>query len=497
MNVAAHIELNKRRFPHQHAIIFNGISLTYSGLDELACRFANALEGLGIGRGDRVALYLPNSPEFIFCYLGTLKLGAVAVSVNCLLKTNEVDFILRDCSARAIITSAALAEHVPDGADMPAHHLITIDVPAERGIELRWLLNRAAPHFCTADMQQDDPAAIVYTSGTTGFPKGATLSHGNIIFCMVAKNHYCQTRPHDRILLNLPLFHCFGQNAILNNGLNAGATLVIHQRFDPERTLRSLGEDNITMLFGVPTVFIKLMELQPPQSAFQSVRYCFTAGAPMPRTVAAAWQERYGLPIYEGYGLTETSPFASYNHADSYRAGSIGQPIQGVDMRTVDEHGHPLPPGVRGELVIRGPNVMLGYWNRPEATASAIRNGWFHTGDLGMMDEDGYFFVLDRLKDMINVSGFKIYPAEVETVISAHPSIAEVAVYGRPDPVRGEAIHASVVPRAGHTISEPVLQQFCRAQIAAFKVPHYVHIVPSLPKNATGKVLRRVLVHGE
>jgi long-chain acyl-CoA synthetase len=493
MNIAQHVERNKRRFPHQNALTFEGKALTYVGLDELAGRVANALRGLDIGRGDRVALFLPNIPEFIYCYLGILKIGAVAVSVNSMLKYDEVRFILQGSGATAVVTTPQLAEHIPETGLDTLRHIIIAEGPGERGLALDDLMSRAAPQAPATPMERDDPAAIVYTSGTTGFPKGATLSHGNVIACMVAKNHYCQTRPHDRLLLTLPLFHCFGQNAILNNGLNAGATLILQRRFDPERTMRSIGADNITMMFGVPTLFIKLLELQPDRRTFQSVRYFFTAGAPMPPAVVEQWRQTYNSIIYEGYGLTETAPFASYNHLHEYRAGSVGTPITHVDMQIVGDDGQPLPPGERGEIVVRGPNVMLGYWNRPEATAAAIRNGWFHTGDIGTTDEQRYFYVLDRLKDMINVSGFKVYPAEVEAMIRQHPAVAEVAVYGVPDHARGEAVHASVVLRHDCMPDADDIVRFCRQRIASFKAPQNIRFVSTLPKNATGKVLRRQL----
>ncbi|HEU4325456.1 MAG TPA: long-chain fatty acid--CoA ligase [Roseiflexaceae bacterium] len=497
MNIAQHVERNRGRFPHQNALTFEGKTYTYVGLDELANRAANGLRGLGVARGDRVALFLPNIPEFIFCYLGALKIGAVVVSVNAMLKRDEVRFILEDSGAVALVTTAGLVDQVPEGGVGALRHIVIAEGVSARGVALDTLMGRSSSYARAAAMHRDDPAAIVYTSGTTGFPKGATLSHGNVISCMAAKNTYCQTRPHDRLLLTLPLFHCFGQNAILNNGLNAGATIVLQRRFDPERTLAAIGEDNVTMMFGVPTLFIKLLELRPDRRTFQSVRYFFTAGAPMPPWVVEQWRHIYGALIYEGYGLTETSPFASYNHASEYRAGSVGTPISHVEMRVVGDDGQPLPPGERGEIVVRGPNVMLGYWNRPDATAAVIRDGWFHTGDIGTVDEQGYFYVLDRLKDMINVSGFKVYPAEVEAVLGQHNAVAEAAVYGLPDSVRGEAVHASVVLRPGYTTDADDLLGFCRHHIAGFKVPQSVRFVQALPKNATGKVLRRQLRQDE
>ena len=465
---------------------------SYHALNNDANRAANALRGLGVGRGDRVALFLPNIPAFVVAYLGALKLGAVVVSLNAMLKQPEVAFALNDCGAAVVITTAELRPQVPDGQQVPWHIIVAEGPP---GDDTAWarLLDQASPTAQAVRLPSNAPAAIVYTSGTTGVPKGATLSHGNVHACMVAKKHYCGTHGADRLLLFLPLFHCFGQNAILNNALHAGATLVLQRRFHAASVVESVVRHRVSMLFGVPTVFIKLLEMGDLRHALDSVRYFFAAGASMPTEIAARWRALYGLPIYEGYGLTETSPFACYNHVRQYQSGSIGMPIDGVDMQIVDPDGCPVAVGERGEIVIRGPNVMLGYWNRAAETAAALRQGWFHSGDIGTVDEQGYFYIVDRLKDMINVSGFKVYPAEVEQALYQHPAVAEAAVYGQPDATQGEVVKANVRLRAGRPDSADDIIAFCRARIAAFKVPRTIEFVDAIPKNATGKVLRRVL----
>lgn len=493
MNIAHNVERGARFFPDKTALIFEGKSFTYKGLDKMANRLANGLRGLGIERGDRVALFLPNIPEFVTSYLGILKIGAVAVSLNVMLKSGEVKFILNDCTAKALITTQSLCENVPDWELPDLKHILIAEGRVNKGISLDQLMSCASSNARAIGMERNEPAAIVYTSGTTGFPKGATLSHGNVISNVYSKNRCCQMRSEDRILLYLPLFHCFGQNAILNSGLNACTTIILQRRFEPEQVLKTIVSDGVTMFFGVPTVFIKMLNMNTSGYNLESVRYYFTAAAPMPVEVVQRWHSKHGRLIHEGYGLTETSPFASYNHDLKYKFGSIGAPIENVEMKVVNSDGMEVEPGSLGEIVIRGPNVMLGYWNRPSETAQVLTNGWFHTGDMGRMDSDGYFYVVDRLKDMINVSGFKVYPAEVENAIAAHPAVAEVAVYGVPDTVKGEIVKANILLKAGFAIAQEEVIAFCSEKMAAYKIPRAVKFVSEIPKNATGKVLKRHL----
>ena len=493
MNIAHHIERGQRLFPNKTALIFEGQSFTYNELDKLVNRIANSLRGLEIELGDCVALFLPNIPEFVISYLGILKIGAVVVSLNVMLKSDEIKYILKDCAAKVLITTEELSENVPDGELPELKHILIAEGRANKGIILKQLVISASPDARAMEMDCHAPAAIVYTSGTTGFPKGATLSHGNVISNIYSKNRCCQMRLDDRLLLYLPLFHCFGQNAILNAGLNVCATIILQRRFEPEQILKTIVREHITMFFGVPTVFIKLLNMDTSGYDLSSVRYYFTAAAPMLIEVVQRWQEKHGCVIYEGYGLTETSPFASYNHDLKYKLGSIGTPIENVEMKIVNLDGIEVQPGELGEIIIRGPNVMLGYWNHPDETAEVLKNGWFHTGDIGKMDDDGYFYIVDRLKDMINVSGFKVYPAEVENVLYAHPAVAEVAVYGVPDKIKGEIVKASILLKAGFSVTEEEVIAFCSKKMATYKIPRTIKFIDSLPKNATGKVLKQFL----
>ena len=431
-----------------------------------------------------VALFLPNIPEFAVAYLGVLKLGAIAVSINATSQRDEVGYILCDCGVKVAVTTPDLCEQVP------AHAVQRVYVVGE---DFEPALDGASTIPAARAMQPDDPAAIVYTSGTTGRPKGATLSHANVVRNIEAKRHYLGIRPDDRGLLFVPLYHCFGQNAVLNALLHAGATVVLHRRFDFDRVLESITTDAVTMFFGVPTTYILLLD-KVSRYELSTVRYYFSAAAPMPVEVEEQWAKKFGVPIHQGYGLTETSPFSSYNHFERHRPASIGTPIEGVEMKIVDpETGRDSAQGVKGEIVVRGHNVMLGYWNRPADTANVIRDGWFHTGDIGRVDCDGYFFIEDRLTDVINVGGVNIYPAEIERVLDTHPAVAEGAVYGVPEPLWGERVCADIVLKPRSKASEAEVRAFCRERLAEVKVPTSLHFVEEIPKGPTGKVLKRVL----
>jgi long-chain acyl-CoA synthetase len=465
VNVASSVEIGRRRHPGRPALIFETTAISYQRLDEMANRESNRLAALGIARGDRVALCLPNTPQFVASYLGALKLGAIVVSVNPALAEAEVCFMLNDSGAAHVVRDPDLWRD----DDQPASGVTAIE------------------------MASTDPAVIVYTGGTTGGSKGATLSHGNVVFTMESKRRYLRIRPEDRMLLFLPLFHCFGQNAILNAGLHSGATLVLHRTFDKARILESIARDRVTILCGVPAKFAVLCDAASPEQLI-GVRYFMSAAAPLPLELETRWQAKFGQPIHQGYGLTETSPFASYNHPTLYRPGSIGVPIDGVEMAIADiDTGKILSAGAAGEIVIKGPNVMLGYWNRPDATSEAIRDGWFRTGDIGHIDADGYFFIEDRLKDMIIVGGYNVYPAEVENALYHHAAVSEAAAFGVPNPVLGERVRAAVTLRRGASATGAELIAGCRAHIADYKLPVEIDFVPALPKSRVGKVLKRVL----
>lgn len=498
MNVAQNLERSARLFPHTVAIEFEGRRITYAELESLAGRAAHGLRALGVAAGDRVALFLPNVPEFAVAYLAAMKLGAVAVSVNALLKTDELRHVLADSGAAVVFTTAALLpELAPLRGELPSlRDVVTCEGDAAGATTLSALCDGQPDRFRSIEMERDDPAAILYTSGTTGKQKGAVLSHGAVISNYHSTCHYVGSRPGDRHALFLPLFHCFGQDFIMNAALSSGGTLLLHRRFDPETTPALLREQGMTHLYAVPTIYIYLLNAGITPAEWPSLRYSFSAAATMPVEVARRWTEAFGMVVNEGYGLTETSPFAAYNHEYVHRPGSIGTPIENVEMKVVGPDDEEVADGAWGEICIRGPNVMLGYFNRPAETAEALRGGWFHTGDVGYRDENGFFFLVDRVKDMINAAGFKVWPREVEEVLYAHPAVKECAVVGLPDEVKGEAVAAYIVLHASADCTEMEVESFCRERMAAYKVPRHLRFVDAIPKSPTGKILKRVLREG-
>jgi long-chain acyl-CoA synthetase len=484
MNICEHVERGSRDYPERAALVWEGNLISYAECEQRSSQAAGVFAAGGVKVADRVALFLPNSPDFVFAYLGALKLGAIAVSLNATQTEDETAFALADCAAAVAVTTHDLRHRIKSGA---VPRIYSVDNGWREALESADGLPRARP------MQPHDPAAIVYTSGTTGRPKGATLSHGNVVRNIEAKQRYLGIQPRDRGLLFMPLYHCFAQNAILNAFLHAGATVVMHPRFDFDRVLDSIADDGVTMFFGVPTTFILLLDKVSP-AELSGVRYFFSAAAPLPLEVEKRWAGKFGAPIYQGYGLSETSPFASYNHVSQHRPGSIGTPIEGVEMRIVHlSTSGDAAPQEKGEIAIRGHNVMLGYWNEPAETAKVIRDGWFHTGDIGSMDKDGYFFILDRLSDMIICGGVNVYPAEIENVLAAHFGVKEAAVYGVPEPLLGEQVCAEIVLKPGVHVSAEEIRSFCRQHLSPVKVPAQVHFAEEIPKGPTGKLLKRVL----
>ena len=491
MNIYEHLAKPAQILPDQPAILFESYAFTYQQIDALATAAAAHLEKAGVEAGDRVAIMLPNVPAFAVWYYGALRLGAIAVSLSTRLAESEISFVIDDCTAKVLI--------VPSDSERSAEltselqHIFTAD-DLGRYCDGQALDTEIESTSAIYDAQPDEAALILYTSGTTGFPKGATLSHNNVCSNVCAFNHLCEMTQQDVILLTVPLFHCFGQNALLNSGLNAGATLVLQRKFDPQESKRLIVEHEVTQLYGVPAMFQMLNDCCSADD-LSSVHYCFTAASTMPVQIADRWQKTYGLPLHEGYGLTETSPFASYNHRLQFVPGSIGTPIDNVQMKIVDsETKQDCEPGQLGEIAIRGPNVMLGYWNRPEETAAAIVDGWFYSGDIGRVDDAGYFYIVDRVKDMISIGGLKVYPAEVERVLLAAAGVKQAAVVGFSNGVLGEEVAAFLV--RDDTSSDSLhasVKAYCRQHLANYKTPKHIFWIDELPRNPSGKVLKTEL----
>ncbi len=496
MNICEHLTTPARLIPSNTALVFEGRRYSFAELDGLSRSAADVLSRAGVSRGARVAILLPNVPAFVVWYYATLRIGAIAVSISTRLAAAEVAYVISDCDARTLVaipqTLDAIRGELPECIQESIAAAESGDAHDDRS-----LLPIPSDPSTWVETEPDDPALILYTSGTTGFAKGATLSHLNVRSNVHAFNHLCGMQSDDRILLAVPLFHCFGQNALLNSALHAGATLVLQRKFDLSESKRLIAEERITQLYGVPMMFQLFQESCEPAD-LASVDYCFSAAATLPIQTSRRWQQKFGQPIYEGYGLTETSPFASYNHRLKFTPGSIGTPIDCVEMKIVDtETGATCPVGELGEIAIRGPNVMLGYWNRPTETANTIRDGWFHSGDIGRVDEHGFFYIVDRVKDMIAVGGMKVYPAEVERVLLDHPSVSQAAVVGLPDEVFGEQVVAAIVPTPEFAgLNESLMREIitlAQKNLANYKVPRRVVLMAELPRNPAGKILKTEL----
>jgi len=481
MNLAENLVRSAVASPDRPAIRLDDIVLTYSDLDQRSARVAGLLAQRGVGRGDRVAVMLPNIPEFAAVYYGILRAGAVVVPMNPLLKQREVGFYLRDSQASLIFAWSGCLEAAAAGALKAGAECLTVTAEVD-----------AQPLPGVVDRDPSDTAVILYTSGTTGQPKGAQLTHANLASNVdVTAHDLLHLGPSDVVFGGLPLFHSFGQTCGLNAAIRTGACLTLVSRFEPGKFLEVMQRDGVTVFEGVPTMYVALLGT-PVNRTLPKLRLCVSGGAALPVEVLRGFEKEFGCVILEGYGLSETSPVASFNHPDRERKpGSIGTPIRGVSMRLIDDTGRDVAPGEVGEVAVKGHNVMKGYWGRDEATAEAIQDGWFRTGDLARLDEDGYFFIVDRKKDMIIRGGYNVYPREIEEVLYEHPEVVEAAVVGVADPVLGEEVGAAVVLQPGATLTADDIREYVKCQVAAYKYPRRVWLLQELPKGPTGKVLKR------
>jgi long-chain acyl-CoA synthetase len=505
LNLATLLEQSARRTPDKTAVIFDQTRLSYAELNGAANKVANGLRRLGVQQGQKVAVMLPNLPFFPIAYYAILKAGASVVPLNVLFKRGEVQYHLEDADAVALIAwEGFLEEAAPGCAATPGcSTLIVAQAPNSQAelpagaLPLGALLAENPSTFDSAQSMADDTAVLLYTSGTTGKPKGAELSHMNMLLnATVTADRVMLLTASDIFLCTLPLFHSFGQTAVMNQAIYLGATISMIPRFDPLKAFEVMQRDRVTVFMGVPTMYFYLLN-HPEADSYDlsALRRCVSGGASMPVEVMHAFNKKYNVTIMEGYGLSETSPVASFNHLDQPpKPGSIGTPIWGVEMRVATPDGADAAPGELGEIAIRGHNVMKGYYKRPDATAEAIRaGGWFFTGDVARVDEDGYFSIVDRIKDLIIRGGMNVYPREIEEVLYAHPAIAEAAVVGMADPALGEEVKAVVALKAGQTVTADEIMAYCKERLAAFKYPRSVEFRDSLPKTATGKILKREL----
>jgi long-chain acyl-CoA synthetase len=516
LNLASLLEQTARLMPDRIAVTCGPTRMTYAEIDGYATQVAAGLNALGIAPGEHVALTCPNLPWFPIAYYAILKAGAVVVPLNVLLKPREIAYHLKDSGAKAVIVfegtselpMAAMAKAACDEVGCP--HLIVIpstpdSTPSIDGaLSLTELMHPAQLRsFDTRRRRPDDTAVILYTSGTMGSPKGAELTHANMVLNAAAsRDMYLPALrggfEQDVALVTLPLFHSTAQTCLMNAGFLGGFRLVLMPRFEPQSVLDTMRREQVGIWIGVPTMYWSLLQHAragaDTTGVAEHLRLCVSGGAAMPLEVLHAFETLFSTRILEGYGLSETSPVACFNQLHRpAKPGTVGQPIFAVEVRAVDDDDRFVAAGQPGEIVIRGPNVMKGYYNHPEATDGAMRHGWFHSGDIGTIDADGYVTIVDRKKDMILRGGFNVYPREIEEVLLTHPAISLAAVIGVPDERLGEEVKAFVVLKPGAAVTDGELEAWARAQMAAYKYPRSFEIRDSLPMGPTGKILKRAL----
>jgi long-chain acyl-CoA synthetase len=501
VNLADALHASAERSPQAAALVFQGRTITYADLDDLADLTAAALSGLGVAKGDRVALVAGNVPEFVSTLFGILRVGAVVCPLNVQLTPEELGYILADSGARVAVTEMATLPPVLAVRDRVAD-LETILViggpPAPTGtLSLEEAL-RGAGEPPAVDTEPGDLAVIAYTSGTTASPKGAMLTHRNLASNVeqLAAVPAMAARPDDVVLIALPLFHSYALNTALNLAIAGGAAALLVERFDPGETLDLIARHGVTVVVGAPPMYGAWLAAAGAGHAadLSSVRLATSGAAALPPEVFEAFRTAFGVTIWEGYGLTEAAPAVTASPAGGVaKPGSIGPPLPGVEIRLMDADGEDAEEDDPGEILVRGPNVFAGYWGRPEATEEAFVDGWLRTGDVAVLDDDGYLHLVDRKKDLIIVSGFNVYPKEVEDAIERHPRVQEVAVVGIPDERTGEAVQAWVVPVDGRAIAPEEILDSLHGLLARFKWPKEVRVVEALPHHVTGKVLRRAL----
>jgi long-chain acyl-CoA synthetase len=479
------------------AVLAGSRIISHAAFGEQSDRVAAGLAALGIAKGDRVALYCPNSAEFAIAYAGILKAGATVVPINLLLNVEEIAYILQDAGARALVFHLAFTE--------PAERLqktvaldfsVAIGGGAEGAVSWAALANSSGPPPAVEFDPGEDLAVIIYTSGTTGRPKGAMLTHRNLVANTGSVREAMRWRPgEDVVLVVLPMFHAFAATVGMLTPLTNGCAFVPLPRFEPDLVADAIHASRATVFLGVPSMYSVLLRLKDERvPLLASLRFCVAGGAALPVEVLRRFEEKFGKRIYEGDGPTECSPVTCVNPIDGLtKPGTVGLPIPGVEMRIVNEEGWELPLGEVGEIAVRGANVMKGYWNQPEATAEVFRGEWFLTGDLGTKDEDGYFSIVDRKKDLIIVNGMNVYPRMIEEVLHRLPSVREAAVVGEPHDLHGEIPVAYLALDPARPVAEAELRAFCREHLGRHQIPKKFIFLPELPKNGTGKILKRQL----
>jgi len=491
LNLSSIIDRGALNFADKIALVHNGQRYTYDHLKCAMDRIAFYLSEQGLRRGDRIAIHMPNCPEWVAAYYGIIRLGAVTVCVSAAYKQKEIEHLLNDSRVALLITGDELLPQVPERERIPAVKDVLVwenDPVLASSFDTRATANEP---FAPVDCSPGDECVILFTGGTTGVPKGAMLTHHNILYTAQNVCYHERAVSDDVALCFMPLNHVFGGNHIMNSTLYGCGALVLHKSFDMDRVLASIQTDKITRFYSVPTVYIRLLNTENSRRYLKTLKYCFSAATSMASEIVRQWQEKFNLTIHEAYGMTESSSLVTFNHLYRHRVGSVGTPAGVVEVKIVDDENNEVPAGETGEIIIRGPNIMKGYFDKIEETNQVLRNGWLHSGDVGRLDDDGYLYIVDRIKDVVISGGHNVFPTEVEEILYTHEAVEECAVVGMPHSEYGEAVTAYVIIKQGQACSEADLISFCKAQIASYKAPKKILFVDALPKSPAGKILKR------
>lgn len=510
MNLVTRVRETALQQPTKTAYHFMGNDTSYAEFDQSIARFASALRELGVEKGDHIAFLLGNTPHYLISLYATMRLGATAIPINPIYTADEIAFIIQNSDTKVVIALDMLLPLVEKaaGAFPSVLTYVICETSPEAGEKIAALPDRvrekvksftqlitsSSPEVLPVKIEPDDTAVILYTSGTTGRPKGAMLTHENLFSNARDTAEYLGFTASDKVLATLPVFHVFALTVVVNAPLLKGATILLVPRFSPQDVFNIVKDQQATIFAGVPTMYNFLYQFpQANIEDFSTIRLAISGGSSLPVALLHNFEEKFNVRISEGYGLSEASPVTCFNPLDRDRKpGSIGTSILNVENRVVNELGDDVEVGEVGELIVRGPNVMKGYYKMPEETAATIRDGWLYTGDLAKVDDEGYFYIVDRKKDLVIVGGYNVYPREVEEVLFAHPGIVEAAVIGLPDANFGEAIHAYVVVK-DESLDAQALNSFCAEHLAKYKIPSNFEFLTEIPKNTTGKILRRSL----
>lgn len=492
MNISDPFRFAARYCADKKALICGKSQYTYGEMNRIIDGIAHYMRHLGASSGARISIYMGNRPEWILFYYGIARLGAVPVCVPGAFRRDEMTGVVRDSGSCILITSEDHQDQLPDSDKIP---LVETVVCVESDEKFQSLL-RGGPEAVTpfqTGTKGDDPGSILYTGGTTGTPKGAVLTHGNLLYSAQNVAYHERTVQEDVGICFLPLNHVFAQCHIMNTFFSSLGTLVLFQAFDMDSVMHAFTQHRVTRFYAVPTIFIRILNTSEAKKQLQSLRYAFSGGTSMPSEIVRRWIDSFGIPIHEAYGMTESASIVTFNHLFRHKIGSIGTPAGVVEIKIVDGNDMELPVGEQGEIVVRGPNIMKEYFDQPEETAAALRNGWFHSGDVGLFDNEGYLYIVDRIKDIIITGGENVYPKEVEDLLHQHEAVNECGVVGLPHDEYGEAVTAFVTLKPGMRAEPGDLIAFCKKRIANYKVPKAIHFVEDLPKSPQGKILRRAL----